>query len=142
MCYLTENLEQESFDGYKVVAEKDKKNYSLAMGFCYDSYNEVPIVEKQKRISYYYNGEILEDSLSGYSDLMKGRTAVFVNLQKARDYAKNLSYESFDENFSLKIKKATVSKDLMGGKVTKRFNSPEVVAGRKIVFHRTIAVID
>ena len=134
MCDLTKSLKKKNFKGYKVVAEgKDGKNYSVAMGFCYDDFDQIPGISKQKRISNFFNNNILSSRGYGFSQKMVGRTAVFVNAHDAADLVRRINEESryIKPEFCkkrIKVKQATVSRAMMSGEYENR----EVVAGRKI----------
>ena len=134
MCNLINSIEAKSFVGYKIVAEKDGKNYSVAMGFCYDDYEEIPIVEEQKRIAYWFIDSILSSYVLN-KELMRGRTAVFRYKRQAKKiYLEMLISDTIGEEYKLKLKKAKVSIDLMEGD----FTGLDVVAGKKIEFLETI----
>lgn len=132
MCFLTKKLNKELVEGYKVVAEKDGKNYSLAMGICYEDYSDgMPILKKgcQYQISRHYNNRILENKNFGFSEEMQGRTAIFLD-------ERNAFYEAYQHilifpSYLVKVKRARVSVDLMEGTIAE-FSTTEVVAGRKI----------
>jgi len=134
MCDLTKSLKKKNFKGYKVVAEgKDGKNYSVAMGFCYDDFDQIPGISKQKRISNFFHKHILSSRMSGFSLDMVGRTAVFVYARDAADLVRRINEDSqyIKPEFCkkrIKVKQATVSKAMMSGE----YGDREVVAGRKI----------
>ena len=140
MCDLTKSLKKKNFKGYKVVAEgKDGKNYSVAMGFCYDDFDQIPGISKQKRISNFFHKHILSNRGYGFSQEMVGRTAVFVNARDAVNLVRGINEESqyIKPEFCkkrIKVKQAIVSKALMSGK----YGEAEVVAGRKIKIGKEI----
>ena len=143
MCFLTNKVPKKFIEGYKIVAEKEGKNYSLAMGFCYENYPDgMPVLKygEQNSLSYEYSEFILdEDSNTGFSKEMKGRTAIFINKNDAIAEAENhipsiyFNAHLIDMEYVVKVKKARVSVDLMEGLYGYMPIKP-VVAGRKIEF--------
>ena len=136
MCNLTRSMTAESFVGYKLVAEEIEtgKNYSLAMGFCYDDYEEIPIVEEQKRLTTGFIDRIL---YSYFVYRMKGRTSVYkFHVDAKSHYLDMTNAYLISLGFELKVKKAKVSIHLMEGE----YGGNEVVAGRKIEFLETIEI--
>jgi len=136
MCDLYARMWQERFIGYKVVTTyaNNKKRYSAAMGFCYDDYEEIPIIKRQRRLSMNFISDILDKNQSAYSPSMEGRTAVFVNLEDAIGLYRSIENHRTNANIHTEIYKAEVSKDLMKG----NYGHDEVVAGRKIKFLKRI----
>ena len=130
MCDLHRNIDKESFVGYKLVAEEIEtgKNYSLAMGFCYDDYDRIPIIEKQKRLTTGFVDDLL---YRFFVKEMKGRTSVYKDFEDANYnfLDMKLTY-SMSPGFKLKLKKAKVSIDLMGGD----YGVFPIISGRKIEF--------
>jgi len=107
MCHLGYEASYESFVGYKVVAVKeDGKKYSVAMGFCYDDYNLIPVVEKQESIGSYFVNDILNKyGCSPYKPNMRGRTAVFADKQEALSLRKAIERDT-PNNISIKVFKS------------------------------------
>lgn len=128
MCNLLNKSEAESITGYKVVAEIDGKNYSIAMGFCYDDHEEIPVVEEQKCLGY-FNEDILYDAFA-FSKDMKGRTAIFLNYLSALELAMNIAHHHSMKGIRVVLKIARISKDIMLGE----YGPHQVAAGRKIEF--------
>lgn len=139
MCQLgTEMNEVESQKGYKVVAMKDGKYYSLAMGFCYNDHELMPKALIQNRLTAHFNDSILNIYAGwGYREHMVGRTAIFLRYENAHYLAELLKYTMFDPAYDIAIVEATVSVDLMGG----FYESQRVVAGRRIEFGKVKKVI-
>ena len=140
MCNLTKKIKSKSMKGYKIVAEKDGKNYSLAMGFCYEKLERIPKVNVQKRITRFFAPQILESPLTGYVEDMVGRTAIFTRKKDAVEFFDSFtkylkSYNYFDFPFKFALKRAVVSEDLMSGS----YGISRVVAGRKIEILETIS---
>jgi hypothetical protein len=138
MCNLTTYLEEESATGWKVVAVKGGKKYSIAMGFCYDDLpgGKVPIVETQEPIGGYFDSIILDYS-NNYE--MQGRTAVFCWWEDAIRFMERMrhffeKHHAFstpqDFGYEVEIHKAIVSVGLMAG----NSRTWSVVAGRRIRF--------
>ena len=136
MCELKTVVEdQKEITGWKIVAEKDGKNYSLAMGFCYDDYDYVPIVKKQERLVHHFNDCILDETGGfGFRKDMVGRTAIYLDETDCYFLLGDIKFGSVDPDYEIKMKKAKVSVDLMIGTYGAEENGEKVVAGRKIEF--------
>ena len=139
MCDLTSTSKLKSKTGYKVVLKnkKDNKFYSIAMGFCYDDFKEIPKIINQKNLS---NGYFKYNILTTYfKDDMVGRTALFVNKNQAIDLFNKLK-QYFEEKskYKLCLVKAKVYKDLLKGTYQSIFTICSVIAGRKIKFIEVI----
>lgn len=130
MCYLTTVSKKKSATGYKMVAERKGKRYSLAMGFCYDDYDRIPIIREQKKIGLYFNDHILTLPMV-FQSRMEGRTAIFINKEDAITRFRRFKAEGCKPGFSIKLYKAVVSIDLMEGYYNDDY---PVIAGRKIKF--------
>ena len=126
MCKLMKRAGMEEFEGWKLVAEKDGKYYSLAMGFCYNDHNLIPVVVVQHRLWKSFSDDILTSS---FDKQMEGRTAVFHTME-------DLEYEfphwknGYMWGLSIVAKKVRVSVDLMMG----IYGLSPVIAGRKLEF--------
>jgi len=131
MCDLMKELEEKEFTGYKVVAKhkQNGKYYSIAMGFCYNDSEIIPVVEEQNRIGHYFVGDILKHIT--FKNEMVGRTAVFKSLDQAKELLEEIMEDSdhYDLNYNFIIVEATVLEDLLGF-----YYINPVVAGRKIKF--------
>jgi hypothetical protein len=143
MCNLTTHLAFESATGWKVVAVKGGKKYSIAMGFCYDDLpdGKVPIVKEQNRIGGYFDPFILSH---GNQREMEGRTAIFYWWEDAVRFMEgmggflnygrygflNFNHTPQDLGYSVEVHKAIVSIGLMAG----NYRKWAVIAGRRIKF--------
>lgn len=140
MCDLQRDSEQ-SQEGYKVVVKKkDGKYYSAAMGFRYRADGRVPVVKKQRKLSNWFNSNILNDTSghrSGFSEKMVGRTAIFLDEHRAHNVAQTLTYQT--KNGTVMVVKATVSKDVMLGTYGRE---TDVAAGRRIKFGEEILELE
>ncbi|MFA5397774.1 MAG: hypothetical protein WC346_17325 [Methanogenium sp.] len=135
MCDLVEKYQGEEFTGWKVVAVEKitGKRYSVAMGFCYDDYDEIPICCVQNQIGNFFVPDILVSNT--FNREMRGRTAVFLVKEGAETLCSQIKRESFYVNrFTFQILKAKVSIDLMKGIFNNLFKAYPVVAGRRIEF--------
>jgi hypothetical protein len=130
MCDLTRPLERESFTGWKIVAVERStgKYYSVAMGFCYDDHEKVPIIKEQKQLSSYFISDIL--TCCAERKEMRGRTAVFARKVDALATARKMKEDFVAEGYRIEVKKAKVFGGLMGGS----YGGESVVAGRHIKF--------
>lgn len=141
MCNLTMKKTDLIRYGTKVVAihKKSGERYSVAMGFCYDRYETIPNVTKQKGISgYFYNG-ILNDMDGCYSSNMIGRTSLFEYLSDARALYKAVEKyfnpdidPELSSKWRLAIMSCSVEEDIMSGD----YGGKRVIAGRKLTFLR------
>ena len=140
MCKLVEQLRRKYFIGYKVVARfpKGKRYYSVAMGFRYPKDGKIPVITKQRRLSCYFDNNILDrsDFNPNFSEGMIGRTAVFDNASGAFSLLCNLTsyltkYTKCSTKMVFVIVKAKISGSLMRGTYGSQIY---VVAGRKIEF--------
>jgi len=130
MCNNLKPYIGKKVSGYKVVAEKNGRYYSPAMGIRYHNGKLVKIPKKQNRITTNFNKDILTNKNSGYRPLMVGRTAIFIrqdNAESARDCMKRF----IREGYTAKVVPATVLDDLLIGDYG--YNIP-VVAGKRITF--------
>jgi hypothetical protein len=137
MCDLYEKSPHGSVKGWKIVAEDlDGKNYSLAMGFCYDDFEKIPIIKNQKRLTSVFNDRILQDFGCGFRVDMIGRTAIF----KIKSHAVNIAEACQDVSFPyrVKVKPAQVSCQVLMGEYSSvamgEYSSYPVAAGKKIKF--------
>ncbi len=134
MCKLEEylNNEKERY-GYKVVAKKGNKYYSLAMGFCYNDHKNIPEIKVQKRLSTQFSDDILKHNSYGFEPNMIGRTAIFQYLYDARKvYREACCYVR--DGYEVVIVLAVVSVDLMSGS----YGIDRVIGGKKIKFYGEI----
>ena len=129
MCKLTEDYKESEFIGYKVVAMKDGKHYSPAMGFCYDDYPErIPIITRQVNLTHHFVNYILREDC--FRDNMLGRTAAFRSEMTAFELAEEIKIDTGNSPYKFVVKKVRLSVDLMEG----TYGFSRVVAGRKIEF--------
>ena len=136
MCTLEKRSYKKKIEGYKVVAVKKStgKRYSIAMGFCYDSHKEIPVVTKQKRISTNFIDYILNKHHHAYETRMVGRTAICINHTDAERLRNNVDRNLLPDEikrFFIEVLDASVSKNIMTG--TYGFQTP-VAAGRVLTF--------
>lgn len=132
MCDLVEKFDANEFIGYKVVIEIEGKNYSPAMGFCYDDYDTIPVIKEQFKLTTYFNDDILNKNVKyGYKENMIGRTAIFKNISDAYALANYFRREPVFKG-KIKVKKAKVTIDLLIGFYGTA--EEEVIGGRKIEF--------
>ncbi len=129
MCKLTKTKNDGMACGYKVVAKKDGKYYSLAMGFCYNDHKSIPTVTEQKRISTQFTDDILQVNSYAFEANMVGRTAIFGYLRDAIDIYKEACMYS-KETYSVVIVRARIYDDLMSGE----YGLSKVVGGKRIEF--------
>ena len=141
MCELTQKVkDKKSISGYKIVLVKKStgKNYSLAMGFCYDDYERIPIPKRQKRFTSYFTNFLFNKQHGAYTKAMEGRTAIFKNLEDALRIVNHIAYwiHTHEEasDYNLVLKEAIVSIDLMKG----NYSNSIVYAGRKIEFRNEV----
>ena len=120
----------EKASGYKVVAEKNGRYYSPAMGIRYHDGKLVKIPKKQNRITTNFDRDILKTFSSGFSELMIGRTAIFISRKDAENTADWLK-TYVRTGYTIRIVSATVSDSLVLGNY-----GPDVtvVAGKRITF--------
>lgn len=127
-------MEIETFVGYKVVLEKNGRNYSPAMGICYEDHDIMPTSIRQQRLTRLFANDILSHAGS-FSPEMVGKTAVFVNFCDAEYLYNEIHEVGFNNGYTPAIKFATVTDDLMKGCYGKGNSAAAVVAGRKIKIH-------
>jgi hypothetical protein len=163
MCDLTIRIPEKSRQGFKIVLEREdnKKNYSAAMGFCYDDLpgGKVPIVKEQDNIGeYYVNCILISNNL--YKPNMVGRSSIILNIVDALTEIQDLfrwgeniatKFNSSEKLkpfiYKLKLKKAIVSNGLMLGSYRLSVGSYllsggsdiPVVAGRNIQILNEVA---
>jgi len=128
MCDLIEKSKAYSKTGWKVVAV-DKKGdyYSLAMGYKHSKNGKVPVVKEQKRIDLTFDHNILDKGSDSFSSYMTGRTSIFL---RKRDTGILTCRGSLPKGFTMQVKKAIVSDNIMLGK----YGGNPVAAGRHIEF--------
>lgn len=137
MCNLTNISKKKVAMGWKVVAvnEKDGKNYSLAMGFCYNDHDKIPVVKEQKRIGKHFRSDILDpiDWRSVFRSDMQGRTAIFTSSGAAAELASRIRRVY---GYRVVVKLATIEDGLMDGSyyLDGYLQHQEVIAGRKLKF--------
>lgn len=129
MCNLIKKSEKEEFIGYKVVAKKGKKYYSIALGFEYKQPKHVfnGIRTKQKAIITCW-AKILNPMSDFFSDAMVGRTAAIASFKKTMAWKNTLRFDLLKRGYDLVIVKVKLTGDLMEGNY--EFPNFEVVAGR------------
>lgn len=125
MCELTKRLGTEPREVYKVVAFKDGKIYSCAMGFEY-KVGKVPIVDKQRKIQG--NFATIKKGRGCFRKNLQGRTAGFLTEQTARFSWIFTMKRTMSWGYDPRIAKFTLSKALMRG----NFECCPVIAGRYI----------
>jgi hypothetical protein len=132
MCNLDPNSKPKGrwYKGYKVVYELNGKNYSPAMGFCYDDFEEIPVVKKQKRLgNSLFTNHILNSG--AYKFDMLGRTGVFVNKKDASFLRGDLIVcKEPNSKGTFKVKRVRIAKNLLFG----WYNEDKVIAGSKLTF--------
>jgi len=150
MCDLTRKSKHDKIKGWKVVAEKDGKYYSLAMGFRYQSGKPVPVVKRQRVLCVSFDPNMLEHE-GAYREQMLGRTAIFFSKTGAEVLAFNIlgnelanefrgpsakllypgqTRSTGKDKYNVDVVFAEVSGDVMEG----TYASYKVAAGRKITF--------
>jgi len=116
MCKNLRSTTLKSVEVWKIVAEKNGKYYSVAIGFKYPKKGKVPIPKEQHRIGELFNTEILIDHNAGYSTEMVGKTTGFVEYAAATYLHYNLSNSGIKEGYTLAIKNVYLSGEIMVGK--------------------------
>lgn len=137
MCRLYRDSGQDQEKGFKVVFKKDNGNYySVAMGFKYRVDRKIPIVKRQRRLSEWFDNRILRgDRYCGFSEAMKGRTAIFTDMYGALRTAQKL--HSGTKNGIIAVVEATVSQDIMLGS----YSGADTAAGRRIKFGKEVRLL-
>jgi hypothetical protein len=147
MCNLEDVSKFEGVDGYKLVAinECNKKYYSLAMGFCYQNpdmavhrddfinspqYYKIPEMKEQERISSSFIYGLFNHKDPAFRNEMTGRTAIFLDVNRAVVKAIDTLRSDIKLGFRLAIVRARVAKDIMFGS----YSHSIVAAGRLIAF--------
>lgn len=140
MCVLDKPIKSKSKSGYKVVAIKNGKYYSIAMGFCYNQYEKIPVVAHQASLTY-FTTNILTNSYC-YVSAMQGRTTIFKNkggairlyeaIMTDMDYCGN--QVSNINSYEITIVEATVTDELWEG----TYGTSVIYAGRRISFGKIL----
>lgn len=131
MCTLRRNLKSKKRTGYKIVAEKGGKDYSVAMGFCYQDTPKIPVVTEQHRLSKYFADYILKP-FGPFNDNMQGRTAVICKKQDTKKLFDFIRNSKPEYGYTIKLKRAIVRNDLMSGWYDVGDEAIPIVAGREI----------
>ncbi|GAG19966.1 unnamed protein product [marine sediment metagenome] len=136
MCDLNiySNKKEQTIHKLVAVHRKTEERYSLAMGFCYDDYEEIPVITEQKRLLDSYNISILDSETHGFKKLMVERTAGYVHKNDAIDELATYKFDGLNSAFRLALFKAVVSIELMEGS----YGVKQIIAGRKIEFLKEI----
>lgn len=114
MCDLTEKAGEGPFKGWKIVAEKEGKYYSVAMGFCYDDHEIIPVVRKQRCLAEYFSSIILTSG--AFRPLMEGRSAIFESKERALELLPDDIYLNVVvEGFKMKVVPAIVKDSVYKG---------------------------
>jgi len=120
--------------GYKVVLEKNDRQYSASMGIRYHSGELVKIPKKQFRPLDTFNKGILDPKRgAGFVKEMVGRTAAYIDLRDARYQVDNLSNYTEGTGYKVCVYLVELSNSLMRG-----WYGPDepVFAGRRMTFIR------
>ena len=129
MCDLKRKSKKQKQVGWKEVAEDEKGDYySPAMGCKYPKNGKVPVVKVQQQIVQSFNPDILIFSYT-FNSKMTGRTAIYL---RKRDAIARIGPHQRQclSGFTIKIKKAIVSDDIMFGS----YGSDKIAAGKHIEF--------
>ena len=133
MCSNLIPIKAEKVKGYKVVLEKNERQYSPAMGIRYHSGELVKIPKKQIRLIDAFNRGILDPKRgTGFEPKMIGRTSAFLDRKDAISQA-NALFWGVRENsrYRICVYLVELSDDLMIGNYGT--NEP-VYAGRRMTF--------
>ena len=131
MCDNLKLIPDESAIVYKVVAKKpkEKRYYSIAMGFKYPEVaGKIPEVKTQRCLEF-FNTNILDRGSPAYNPHMVGRTAGFVSRRNAECFAIKVDhFGGKSKIYEIIVIKAKLTDGLMSGVYT----SHPVVAGKHI----------
>jgi len=121
MCNLYKALNKDKVTGYKVVAKRKGKYYSLAMGFQYKQ-PEHNFGKRlvQRPITSHFSTLILKERLGLFKKEMVGKTAAFTNLKEAKTLrcSVNKSQRNNVIKEEIVIIKVELTNDLMQGNCT------------------------
>lgn len=136
MCSNLIPIKDRKVRGYKVVLEKNERQYSAAMGIRYHSGKLVKIPKKQIRPLATFNQGILNPKAgAGFVREMVGRTAAFINLGDARRQVETLSNYIEGTGYKVCVYLVELSNGLMRG----RYAPDEpVYAGRRMTFLKSV----
>ena len=130
MCRLVEHIDDKQFIGYKAVAKKNGKYYSLAIGFQYRQPSmTLGKRTKQKRIHSTFGVDILvQGAGGGWEENMVGRTAAFYTLDQLTWHLfRENGYGKLQNGYEMVYVRVKLTNDLMSG----TYGAP-VVAGKTI----------
>ena len=132
MCDKLVPIKVKRVEGYKVVMEKDGKQYSAAMGIEYRSGRLLRVPKKQDRLTDNFNDSILDSNAGfGFKQDMVGRTAAFKLRVDAGCLAGAIANSETEEGYVTSVYLVRLSNGLMEG----RYGSEEpVYAGRRMTF--------
>lgn len=128
MCYFPETSEHvKSFTGYKIVAKRGNRYFSIAMGFEYVNNADIPVVkrENERHLSGGFSSNLLTNH---FVNEMQGRTSVFENLQECSGEYRHFNSFRKVRGYKLVIVKAKVLDAISG-----LYVSSKIWAGKRIV---------